>query len=126
MRCALVLKLRQTSNLETGRLGGRVLLLVSIAIFALSACDREPEAPPMRVKRVFHLNPYEKDFGYSQAVLIDKTLYISGSVAADENGRLVAAGDMAGRLPASPRISWWYPRRITIRSAIALTASGSA
>jgi len=37
----------------------------------------------MRVKRVFHLNPYEKDFGYSQAVLIDKTLYISGSVAAD-------------------------------------------
>ena len=50
---------------------------------------------------MFHLNPYEKDFGYSQAVLIDKTLYISGSVAADQNGRLVASGDMAGQLRAA-------------------------
>jgi enamine deaminase RidA (YjgF/YER057c/UK114 family) len=53
------------------------------------------------VKRVFHLNSYEKDFGYSQAVLIDKTLYISGSVAADQNGRLVAPGDMAGQMRAA-------------------------
>ena len=62
-------------------------MLIGIAALVSSACEREPEAPPMRVKRVFHLNPYEKDFGYSQAVLIDKTLYISGSVAADQNGR---------------------------------------
>jgi enamine deaminase RidA (YjgF/YER057c/UK114 family) len=58
-----------------------------------------PAAP--RVKQVFHLTPYEKDFGYSQAVLIDKTLYISGSVAADQNGRLVAPGDMAGQMRAA-------------------------
>src|SRR5271154_586260 len=68
---------------------------------ALTACDREPEPPPQRVKQVFHLNPYEKDFGYSQAVLVDKTLYISGSVAADANGRLVSPGDMAGQMRAA-------------------------
>jgi 2-iminobutanoate/2-iminopropanoate deaminase len=50
---------------------------------------------------VFHLNGYEKDFGYSQAVLIDKTLYISGSVAVDANGRLVAPGDMEGQMRAA-------------------------
>ena len=101
MRCAPVLKPRQTPVLESGRPRVGALLLAAIAIFALSACEREPEAPPMRVKRVFHLNPYEKDFGYSQAVLIDKTLYISGSVAADEKGRLVAPGDMAGQMRAA-------------------------
>src|SRR5260221_635404 len=66
-----------------------------------TACEREPEPPPARVKQLFHLNPYEKDFGYSQAVLVDKTLYISGSVAADQNGRLVASGDMAGQMRAA-------------------------
>jgi 2-iminobutanoate/2-iminopropanoate deaminase len=80
----------------------RVVFIAWIAsALALSACEREPEPPPARVKQVFHLNPYEKDFGYSQAVLIDKTLYISGSVAADENGRLVAPGDMAGQMRAA-------------------------
>ena len=79
-----------------------VLLLGCMASgWMLSACDREPEPAPPRVKQVFHLTPYEKDFGYSQAVLIDKTLYISGSVAADQNGRLVAPGDMAGQMRAA-------------------------
>jgi enamine deaminase RidA (YjgF/YER057c/UK114 family) len=67
----------------------------------LAACEREPEPPPPRTKQVFHLNGFEKDFGYSQAVLIDKTLYISGSVAVDANGRLVAPGDMAGQMRAA-------------------------
>jgi len=74
-----------------------------LTVLGLTACEREPEpviAPP-RVKQVFHLNGYEKDFGYSQAVLIDKTLYVSGSVSADANGRLVAAGDMAGQMRAA-------------------------
>jgi 2-iminobutanoate/2-iminopropanoate deaminase len=73
---------------------------VLISLAAVSACDREPEAPAPRVKQVFHLNSYEKDFGYAQAVLIDKTLYVSGTVAVDEQGRLVSAGDMAGQLRA--------------------------
>jgi enamine deaminase RidA (YjgF/YER057c/UK114 family) len=76
-----------------------------LTVLGLTACarEREPEpviAPP-RVKQVFHLNGYEKDFGYSQAVLIDKTLYVSGSVSVDANGRLVAAGDMAGQMRAA-------------------------
>ena len=98
-----MLKLRQISNTDGGRALRRTLFRVSIAVFVLNACQREPqpEGPPMRVKRIFHLNPYEKDFGYAQAVLIDKTLYISGSVAADGNGRLVSPGDMAGQMRAA-------------------------
>ena len=72
----------------------RAILVASIAAtLGLAACKREPEPAPERVKQVFHLSPYEKDFGYSQAVLIDKTLYISGTVSVDEGGRLVAPGD---------------------------------
>jgi 2-iminobutanoate/2-iminopropanoate deaminase len=69
----------------------------------LAACEREPApvAAPPRVKQIYHLNDYEKDFGYSQAVLVDKTLYVSGSVAVDANGRLVAPGDMAGQMRAA-------------------------
>jgi 2-iminobutanoate/2-iminopropanoate deaminase len=70
------------------------------ALLALPACERAPEPPAPRVKQTFHLNAYERDFGYSQAVLIDKTLYVSGSVAADQAGRLVAPGDMAGQMRA--------------------------
>jgi 2-iminobutanoate/2-iminopropanoate deaminase len=72
------------------------------ALALLAACKQqaEPEPPPPRIKQVFHLNTYEKDFGYAQAVLIDKTLYVAGSVPADANGRLIAAGDMAGQMRA--------------------------
>ena len=79
----------------------RALRIACIAAaLSLAGCERPPEPPPPRVKQVFHLNAYEKDFGYSQAVLIDKTLYVSGSVAADMNGRLVAPGDMGGQMRA--------------------------
>ncbi|MDP8985338.1 MAG: RidA family protein [Pseudomonadota bacterium] len=73
---------------------------LSLAL-GLSACghDKGPEPAP-RVKQVFHLGAYETDFGFSQAVLIGKTLYISGSVAVDD-GRLVAPGDMAGQMRAA-------------------------
>ena len=82
---------------------GGVTVLVSLLLLGLAACEKEhePDAPVPRVKQLFHLNAYEKDFGYSQAVLIDKTLYVSGSVAADDKGRLVAPGDMAGQMRAA-------------------------
>jgi 2-iminobutanoate/2-iminopropanoate deaminase len=96
-----VLKPALRANLDFRRAARGALLIACVAACSLSACEREPESPPLRVKRVFHLNPYEKDFGYSQAVLIDKTLYISGSVAADQNGRLVSPGDMAGQMRAA-------------------------
>jgi enamine deaminase RidA (YjgF/YER057c/UK114 family) len=76
-------------------------MMCAVAALSLGSCEREPEHPPMRVKQVFHLNGYERDFGYSQAVLVDKTLYVSGSVAVDAEGRLVAPGDMAGQLRAA-------------------------
>jgi 2-iminobutanoate/2-iminopropanoate deaminase len=78
----------------------------ALAALALAAgCEKQPEAPAPapapRVKQVFHMNTYERDFGYAQAVLIDKTLYVSGSVAADDHGRLVGANDMAAQLRAA-------------------------
>jgi 2-iminobutanoate/2-iminopropanoate deaminase len=81
------------------RIAGLALLLSPVA--CQRGGDPEPETPLPRVKQVFHLNPYEKDFGFSQAILIDKTLYVSGSVAADQNGRLVAPDDMAGQMRAA-------------------------
>jgi 2-iminobutanoate/2-iminopropanoate deaminase len=78
----------------------RTPAMLALALCA-AGCERPPPpAPPERVRQDFHLNAYEKDFGYSQAVLIDKTLYISGTVAADAEGRLVAPNDMAGQLRA--------------------------
>jgi 2-iminobutanoate/2-iminopropanoate deaminase len=86
-------------------MGRRIARIVCLAALALpAACERSAEAPPPpppRVKQVFHLNTYEQDFGYSQAVLIDKTLYLSGAVAADANGRLIAPGDLAGQMRAA-------------------------
>ena len=84
-----------------GRLGmGMAGLILALA---LCACEREHQAepPPPRVMNAFHLNAYEKDFGYSQAILVDKTLYVSGSMAVDSNGRLVSPGDMAGQMRAA-------------------------
>ena len=77
----------------------RCFIIAWIASVGLAACEKSE--PPPRVKQVFHLRPYEKDFGYSQAVLIGKTLYISGSVSTDENGRMVAPADMAGQMRAA-------------------------
>jgi 2-iminobutanoate/2-iminopropanoate deaminase len=73
-----------------------------VFLLGLGACqgEHEPQPPAPRIKQVFHLNGYEKDFGFSQAVLIDKTLYVSGSMAVDQTGRLVAPGDMAGQVRA--------------------------
>ncbi|MBS0612595.1 MAG: RidA family protein [Proteobacteria bacterium] len=72
-----------------------------LLVCATFGCDRQQPPPPPRIKEVFHLNNYEKDFGYAQAVLIDKTLYVSASVAADAQGRLIAPGDMEGQLRAA-------------------------
>jgi 2-iminobutanoate/2-iminopropanoate deaminase len=98
--CAIVPKPFNIHKARSRRALGIGGLLV---VLSLAACDKEkePEPAPPRAKRVFHLNAYEKDFGYSQAVLIDKTLYISGSVAADQTGRLVSPGDMAGQMRAA-------------------------
>ncbi len=84
--------------MKARRILGAVCALSSLW---LASCEREPPpAAPLRVKQEFHLNGYEKEFGYSQAILVDKTLYISGTVPADANGRLVAPNDMPGQMRA--------------------------
>ena len=74
---------------------------LAVLLGSLAGCDRQQPPPPPRIKEVYHLNNYEKDFGYAQAVLIDKTLYVSASVSADAQGRLIAPGDMDGQLRAA-------------------------
>jgi enamine deaminase RidA (YjgF/YER057c/UK114 family) len=97
-----VLRRRKPLSIERRRAAAAVAALACLSLTVpLGGCQREPEAPLARIKQIFHLNPSEKDFGYSQAVLIDKTLYISGSVAADATGRLVAPDDMAGQMRAA-------------------------
>lgn len=49
-------------------------------------------------KEVFHLKSFEQAYGYAQAVKVDKTLYISGTVSIDDAGNPIAAGDMSAQV----------------------------
>lgn len=77
------------------------LLWIAVLSVGLVACEQPAPEEPLRFKEGFHLNNFEKDFGYAQAVKIGHTLYISGCVAVDSHGRLVAPADMAGQLSAA-------------------------
>ena len=37
---------------------------------------------------------WEKEYGYSQAVKVGDTIYLSGQVSHDDKGNIVGAGDM--------------------------------
>ena len=37
---------------------------------------------------------WEKEYGYSQAVKVDDTIYVSGQVSHDDKGNIVSRGDM--------------------------------
>ena len=39
--------------------------------------------------------PWEKEYGYSQAVKVGNTIYLSGQVSHDDKGNIVGRGDMA-------------------------------
>jgi 2-iminobutanoate/2-iminopropanoate deaminase len=45
----------------------------------------------------FHKKDFTKAFGYAQAVTVDNMLYISGTVSIDDDGNLVAVGDIRGQ-----------------------------
>jgi enamine deaminase RidA (YjgF/YER057c/UK114 family) len=77
------------------------LSIVAALAVLCSACENAtpPELP--RERQVFHLNAYEKEFGFTQAVRVGKTVYISASMPVDHQGRLVAPGDMPGQLRAA-------------------------
>ena len=38
--------------------------------------------------------PWEKEYGYSQAIKVDNTIYVSGQVSHDDKGNVVGRGDM--------------------------------
>jgi 2-iminobutanoate/2-iminopropanoate deaminase len=38
--------------------------------------------------------PWEKEYGYSQAVKVGDTIYVSGQVSHDDEGKIVGRGDM--------------------------------
>ena len=41
---------------------------------------------------------WEKEYGYSQAVKVDNTIYVSGQVSHDDNGNIVGLGDMQAQM----------------------------
>ena len=42
--------------------------------------------------------PWEKEYGYSQAVKVGDTIYVSGQVSHDDNGNVVSPGDMEAQM----------------------------
>jgi 2-iminobutanoate/2-iminopropanoate deaminase len=38
--------------------------------------------------------PWEKEYGYAQALKVGDTIYVSGQVSHDETGKIVGVGDM--------------------------------
>lgn len=81
----------------------RLLALMTLLTAALAGCEQPAAAPEHRVrlKTLYHLNKFEQDFGYTQAIRVDDTIYISGSVAVDAEGKLIGPDDMALQLKAT-------------------------
>jgi 2-iminobutanoate/2-iminopropanoate deaminase len=42
--------------------------------------------------------PWEKEYGYAQAVKIGDTIYVSGQVSHDDDGNIVGRGDMEAQM----------------------------
>ncbi len=42
--------------------------------------------------------PWEKEYGYSQAVKVGDTIYISGQVSHDDEGTIIGRGDMEAQM----------------------------
>jgi 2-iminobutanoate/2-iminopropanoate deaminase len=42
--------------------------------------------------------PWEKEYGYAQAVKVGDTIYVSGQVSHDDNGNIVGRGDMEAQM----------------------------
>lgn len=45
--------------------------------------------------------PWEKEYGYSQAVKVGDTIYLSGQVSHDDKGNILGAGDMEVQMRAA-------------------------
>jgi enamine deaminase RidA (YjgF/YER057c/UK114 family) len=42
--------------------------------------------------------PWEKEYGYAQAVKVGDTIYLSGQVSHDDEGKIVGVGDMEAQM----------------------------
>lgn len=42
--------------------------------------------------------PWEQEYGYSQAVKVSDTIYLSGQISHDETGEIVGAGDVEAQM----------------------------
>jgi enamine deaminase RidA (YjgF/YER057c/UK114 family) len=42
--------------------------------------------------------PWEQEYGYSQAVKVGDTIYVSGQISHDETGEIVGAGDVEAQI----------------------------
>ena len=42
--------------------------------------------------------PWEKEYGYSQAVKVGDTIYLSGQISHDETGEIVGVGDVEAQI----------------------------
>jgi 2-iminobutanoate/2-iminopropanoate deaminase len=42
--------------------------------------------------------PWEKEYGYAQAVKVGDTIYVSGQVSHDETGKIVGRGDIEAQM----------------------------
>ena len=50
-------------------------------------------------KEVKNLNmPWEKEYGYSQAVKVGDTIYLSGQISHDETGEIIGIGDVEAQI----------------------------
>jgi enamine deaminase RidA (YjgF/YER057c/UK114 family) len=45
--------------------------------------------------------PWEKEYGYSQAVKVGDTIYVSGQVSHDDKGNIIGPGDMESQMRQS-------------------------
>lgn len=81
----------------------RSVALILAAASLFGGCEEQAAAPQpkSRIKELYHLNKFEEAFGYAQAVRVEDTLYISGSVAVDADGKLIGPDDMALQLRAA-------------------------
>ncbi len=42
--------------------------------------------------------PWEKEYGYAQAIKVEDTIYVSGQVSHDDKGNIVGRGDMEAQM----------------------------
>ncbi len=82
--------------------------LLGLALLTCSFAGAADELPLPR-KDGFHLGPWEQDIGYTQAVRVGTTLYVSGSVGGGDMATAIAqAYDAIQRTLAAHRLGFGH------------------